>query len=167
MKKTTFYIIAGVLAIALIFLFCLSVELTNPFLIAAAFIGSVIILLILRKHVDGVLTDERQTLIDMRASTATIRAAAVLFITVNLATAVYVFSESFGFHAWLNHSAVPRAESLGLYPPFAHAPPSQIPISDLGGFAILQLILLVLTVFIYVGAQIHYTRKYGAVDDEE
>ncbi|MDO5846296.1 MAG: DUF2178 domain-containing protein [Methanocorpusculum sp.] len=168
MKKNTFYIFAGVSALILLLLFSLSIKLTNPVPVAAGFVCYVLLILLLRRKIDGIIHDERQTAIDMHASAVTIRAAAVMFVTVNLGTAVYVFSEALGFHRPPIETTVP-IQSLGAYPPFIHAPPAQIPTSDLGGFAVIQLILLIATLFIYAGARTYFAHKFGGIgeDDEE
>lgn len=167
MKKNTLYIITGFLGLILLGLFGISVAITNPIPAAAGFIGCLIIFLIARRHIDGILRDERQVLIDMHASVVTIRTAAVMFITVNLATAVYVFSGALGINHAPHIAMTYPAKSLGAYPPFIHAPPSEIPLSDLGTFAVIQLILIIATLFIYAGSRAYYTRKYGGLDSED
>ena len=123
----------------------------------------------LKKRVTDIVQDERSILIDMKTAAATIKAAVVLFLTVNLATIVYVFSGPLGFQSFTYHRPndvmLPAGgfESVSYFP----VPPETIPISQLGLFAVLQLIMIVAALFIYVGFRFYYARKFGVWGEDE
>lgn len=169
MKKNTFYIIYGLIAVSLLLLFWLSIELSSPLIIAASVILAAVLFFVLKKRVTDIVQDERTILIDMKTASATIRASVVLFLTVNLATIVYVFSGPLGFQSFTYHrsndSMLPAGgfESVSYFP----VPPETIPISQLGLFAVLQLVMIIAALFIYVGFRFYYARKFGVWGEDE
>lgn len=169
MKKNTFYLIFGLIAVSLLLLFWLSIELSNPWIIAISVLLFAILFLFLKKRVTDLDEDERTVLIEMKAAAATIKASAVLFLTVNLATTVYVFSGPLGFHLFtynrLKDPMIPAGgyESIPYFP----VPPDTIPILELGLFAVLQLCLIVFALFIYAGFRLYYTHKFGVWGEDE
>ncbi len=169
MKKNTFYIICGLIAISLLLLFWLSIELSNPVIIAVSVILAAVLFFILKQRVTDIVQDERTILIDMKTASATIKASVILFLTVNLATIVYVFSVPLGFHSFTYHLSNDSLLSAGEYEYVSYfpVPPETIPISQLGLFAVLQLIMIVVALFIYVGFRLYYARKFGVWGDDE
>jgi len=169
MKKNTFYIIFGLIAVSLLLLFWLSVKLTSPWIIAISVLLSAVIFFVLKKRVTDLDEDERSVLIEMKTASATIKASVVLFLTVNLATTVYVFSGPLGFHIFtysrLKDPMIPAGgyESIPYFP----IPPDMIPIWELGLFAVLQLGLIVSALFIYVGFRFYYAQKFGVWGEDE
>jgi len=169
MKKNTFYIICGLFAVSLLLLFWLSIGLSSPAIIAVSVVVCAVLFFILKKRVTDLDEDERSILIDMKTASATIKASVVLFLTVNLAAIVYVFSGPLGFHSFTysrpKDSLIPAGgfESIPYFP----VPPETIPISQLGLFAVLQLIMIVAALFIYVGFRFYYVRKFGVWGEDE
>lgn len=169
MKKNTFYIICGLMAVLLLLLFWLSIDLSSPIIIAVSIILAAVLFFVLKQRVTDIVQDERSVLIDMKTAAATIKASIVLFLTVNLATIVYVFSGPLGFQSFTYHrpnDVMLPAGSLESVPYFP-VPPEMIPISQLGLFAVLQLILIVAALFIYVGFRFYYARKFGVWGEDE
>ncbi|MDO5844696.1 MAG: DUF2178 domain-containing protein [Methanocorpusculum sp.] len=169
MKKNTFYIICGFIAIALVLLFILSINLSNPFIIAGAIVVAGILFFICRHKVTDVIMDERQMFIGMKTAAATIKTAIILFLTLNIAIVVYVFSGPLGFHNFrMERPVLPEfpqgaMESVSFFP----VPPDTIPISQLGMFAIGEIILFIVILFVYVGFRYYYSRKYGGEEEDE
>ena len=151
MKKNTFYLICGIIAVLLVVLFYLFIRLHLPLLIIAAVLIAVLIFLLLKRGISDGEMDERQILIDMKTASTTLKAGVILFLAGNIPIAVYAFS-------------VPP-----MIMPMPHfRPPTQIPLSNMGDVAIFELLLLAATFIIYAGIHIYYTRKYGGdIQDEE
>jgi len=169
MKKNTFYIICGLIAVSLLLLFWLSIELSSPVIIAVSVVLAAVIFFVVKQRVTDIVQDERTILIDMKTASATIKTSVVLFLTVNLAMIVYVFSGPLGFHSFAY--PIPRdpmilAEGYDFVPYFP-VPPETIPISQLGLFAVLQLIMIVVALFIYIGFRFYYVRKFGVWGEDE
>lgn len=215
MKQNTFYILIGIIGLALLVLFWLSIEFANPFLIAIGFVIGAVLYFYYSRQITDSRTDERQQMIDMKTASATLKAFWVSFFTVNLATVVYVFSGRLGFDSIMvtrithpetrpggiggegrmkiyeniqnvspgdpfnsvaitiynetgNVSGVDTvyavtSEAVRLIP----APPEMIAISHLGIFGVIQILLLILMLFIYVGFRVYYSHKFGEWDDDE
>lgn len=151
MKKNTFYLLCGAAAILLVLLFNLSVELKLPWLIFVGIVAAVVAYIICRKKIAGISGDEREMLIDMKTASATLKAAAVVYLAVNIPLAVYAFS----------------FPQMILPPPHLPVPPVSIPLVSLGSVALIELVLLAAVLFIYVGFHVYYAKKYGGDDEDE
>jgi uncharacterized membrane protein len=147
MKKNTFYLIVGCIALALLALFWYSVEVHSPFIIEAAFIVAIGIIYILRKRVTDIIEDERTAKISEQAALRTFQIFWVVFCALSIGAVMQI----------LYVPAFPR-EHLE-----AHAPEILGP-RMLGYF---QLGLLCLMIFLYVGFRIYYARKYGDWETDE
>jgi uncharacterized membrane protein len=169
MKKNTFYIICGLIAVSLLLLFWLSIEFSSPVIIAVSVVLAAVIFFVVKQRVTDIVQDERTILIDMKTASATIKTSVVLFLTVNLSMIVYVFSGPLGFHSFAY--SIPRDPMIlseGYeFVPYFPVPPETIPISELGLFAVLQLIMIVAALFIYVGFRFYYVRKFGVWGEDE
>ena len=211
MKQNTFYICIGIIGILEVLFFWASIQLSNPFIIAMAFLVGAVLYFALHRQVTDRYVDERQNLIDMKTASATLKAFWVSFFSVNLAAVAYVFSGPLGLSGisikavviepaerWprlmqsLNETGIPdhmnqvaitlhtnvsnvtdavasgdslmQMHQFSLFP----APPEMIAISHLGVFGMIQIFLLVLMMFIYVGFRMYYSHKFGEwYDDEE
>jgi uncharacterized membrane protein len=154
MKRNTFYLLAGVVALIEVGVFWLSVEIERPILIQAAFVLGVLLIYIARKRVEERIEDERTAMITQKAALRTLQVFWVAFFAVSLGSAVIVFSRP-----------------LGLRPPHpgppGMAPPDALALPFIGGFAIFQMALLCLMIFLYVGFRVYYARKYGEWDTDE
>ena len=145
MKKNTFYVICGILAVMLVVLFYYAVQVRMPVLIIIGVLIALGLFFLLRRMVTDIFADERQTLIDMKTCAATLKTGAALFILGNIPIAIYAFS-------------IPPMIMRG--PRFV-PPPASLPLSQLGVFSLFELSLLVAVLFLYVAFHIHYTHKYG------
>lgn len=99
MKQNNFYIIIGIIGLIEVLLFWESIQLSNPFIIGVGFVAGCLMYFILRRKVTDCYADERQNLIDMKTASATLKTFWVSFFSVNLATAVYVFSAHLRFQS--------------------------------------------------------------------
>lgn len=151
MKKSTFYLLWGIVAIVLIALFYVFVQIRMPLLILIAVAVAILAYFLLRKKLTKEYMDERQSQIEMKTSSLTMKIAAAAFAIVNIAIAVYAFG--------IPHMIMPKG-------PFA--PPEQVQTITLGNVAIIELVLLVVMFFVYVAFHIYYEHKYGGdLKDEE
>ncbi|WP_054847698.1 DUF2178 domain-containing protein [Methanoculleus chikugoensis] len=156
MKRNTFYLLAGIVALAEVGIFWLSVELERPILIQVAFVLGVLLLYAARRAVEERIEDERTAMITQKAALRTLEVFWVAFFAISLGSAVVAFSRP-----------------LGLRPPPHPGPPGTAPPPDvlelpfIGGFALFQMALLCLMIFLYVGFRMYYARKYGEWDTDE
>ncbi|MDI9634155.1 MAG: DUF2178 domain-containing protein [Methanolinea sp.] len=150
MKQNTFYLLAGVVGLAEVGLFLLSVHLRNPLVITAGFILGVGLLYVARMTVTDVREDERTRLINEKAGFRTLEVFWVIFFAVSLGTAVIGFSTPLG---------IPRGNPLARHIP--RDPPL------LGYFGVLQMILLCCIAFLYIAFRVYYARKYGEWESDE
>ncbi|MDO5847544.1 MAG: DUF2178 domain-containing protein [Methanocorpusculum sp.] len=151
MKKNSFYLICGIMAVVLVILFYVFIRIRLPLLTIPAVLIAVLIFFLLKRAVSDKGMDERQLLIDMKTASATLKTGIILFLLGNIPIAVYAFS-------------VPP-----MIMPMPHFhPPESIPLTNVGDIAIYELLLLAVTVVIYAGIHIYYSRKYGGdLSDEE
>lgn len=68
MKRNTFYLLAGIVALAEVGIFWLSVRLENPIPIQVAFVLGVILLYLARRRVEETIEDERTAMITQKAA---------------------------------------------------------------------------------------------------
>ncbi len=154
MKRNSFYILVGVIALIEVAAFWLSVQIENAVLIQAAFILGVLAIYWARKKVEDRVDDERTAMITQKAALRTLEVFWVVFFVISLGSAVVAFSRP-----------------LGLRPPHP-GPPEMAPVEGLdlpffGSFAVVQMTLLCLMIFLYVGFRMYYARKYGDWDTDE
>lgn len=154
MKRNSFYLLTGVVALAEVGIFWLSVEIERPLLIQVAFILGVLLIYGARRMVEDRVEDERTAMITEKAALRTLEIFWVVFFAVNLGSAVVAFSRP-----------------LGLRPPHPGppdmAPPDVFEFPVIGHFAVIQMALLCLMIFLYVGFRMYYARKYGGWDTDE
>ncbi len=150
MKRNSFYLFMGIIALLEVVAFWLSVELERPLLIQIAFILGILLIYGARRTVEGRIEDERTSMITQKAALRTLEVFWVVFFAVNLGSAVWAFSRP-----------------LGLRP---HPPPpgeQEFVLPGIGWFATVQMGLLCLMFFLYVGFRVYYARKYGEWDTDE
>jgi len=147
MKKNTFYLLIGFIAIVLVALFWYSDEIHTPLLIEVAFIAAVAVLYLARRKVTDLVEDERSAKITEQAAMRTLQVFWVVFCAFSIGAVMQI----------LHVPSFPRQA-----PP---VPPSTIlPIRSMG---FIQLGLLCLMIFLYVGFRIYYARKYGEWETDE
>ena len=84
MKKNTFYLIFGCIALALLFIFWYSVELHTPFLIEIAFIIGIVLVYLAKRKVTDHIDDERDVKITEQATIRTMQVFWVVFCAFSI-----------------------------------------------------------------------------------
>jgi uncharacterized membrane protein len=160
MKQNTFYILAGIVGLIEVGLFWISVEYRNPLLITIAFIAGILLLYSAQRLITDRKVDERAALISQKAGMATFMVFWVVFFATSLGSAVIGLGAPRFPHPPQSPNGEPSILSEGIRPPNdGHI--------RLGYFGYIQLILLFLMFFLYVGFRIYYARKYGEWETDE
>jgi len=147
MKKNSFYLIVGCIAIVLVGLFWYSEEIHAPLLIEIAFIAAVAAVYLARRKVTDLIEDERSAKITEKAAMRTLQVFWVVFCAFSIGAVMQI----------LHVPSFPRAA-----PPIR--PPEILPPRSMG---YVQLGLLCLMFFLYVGFRMYYARKYGDWETDE
>ena len=147
MKKNTFYTLIGCIALALIAILWYSVETGRPFLIETAFIAGIVLVYLARRRVEDLIEDERSVKITEKAALRTFQVFWVVFFAFSIGAVMEI----------LHVPEFPR-------PPRQEHPPEILPPRLMG---YIQLGLLCLMIFLYVGFRIYYARKYGEWETDE
>ena len=159
MKKNSFYLVIGCISILLLVLFWLSVEMELPLVIEAAFIVSVAFVYFLRSKVMDFKEDERDVKISEQAMKRTMQIFWVVFCAFSIGAVIQILR-------------VPTFPPSG-FPPQAYPPPvpemvsGPPPLLSVMGLGFIQLGLLCLMIFLYVGFRVYYARKYGEWETED
>jgi len=148
MKKNTFYLVVGCIALALLAIFWYSVELHIRFLAEAAFVIAIGIIYLIRKKVTDIIDDERSARISEQASIRTFQVFWVAFAAMSIGAVMQM----------LYVPTFSKADFEELHPREILGP------RMMGYF---QLGLLCLMIFLYVGFRIYYARKYGDWETDE
>ncbi len=146
MKQNTFYLLAGIVGLAEVGIFWLSVEHHSPLLIVVSIIAGIALLYWARSKVTDRKEDERTALISQKSALRTLEVFWVVFFAISLGGAVIGLGAP-GF------PRPPRPPNEGL-----------IPLGNLGFF---QMLLLCLMIFLYVGFKIYYARQLGEWESDE
>ncbi|MDO9323848.1 MAG: DUF2178 domain-containing protein, partial [Methanoregula sp.] len=88
MKKNSFYLLVGCIAIALVLIFWESDEIRSPLLIMVAFIVAVALILYARSRVTDLIQDERDIKISEQAMTRTMLVFWVAFCAFSIGAVV-------------------------------------------------------------------------------
>ncbi|MDD3135929.1 MAG: DUF2178 domain-containing protein [Methanoregula sp.] len=154
MKKNTFYLLGGCIALVLLTLFWYSVEINSPLLIEIAFVLGIILVYILRRRVTDLIEDERSRKITEKAALRTFQVFWVIFCAFSIGAVMQI----------LRVPTFPRQREP-MRPPTEIFPPEIMPPKMMG---YVQLWLLCLMIFLYVGFRFYYARKYGdwEIDEE-
>lgn len=155
MKKNTFYLIVGCIAVVLLGLFWYSVEGDNPLVIEIAFVIGVIAIYLARRVVTDLIEDERSARITEKAAMRTMQVFWVIFCAFSIGAVIRL----------LDTPVFPA----GFPPPFHPLPSTDraIVFSPLRNFGYIQLGLLCLMIFLYVGFRMYYARKFGDFETDE
>jgi uncharacterized membrane protein len=147
MKKNTFYLLIGCIAISLVCIFWYSDEIHSPLLIMGGFIVAVALIFYVRSKVTDLIQDERDIKITEQAMTRTMQVFWVVFCTFSI-------------------GAVAQMLQVPSFPRLPQGPRTVTLLSPrLMGFV--QLGFLCLMIFLYVGFRLYYARKYGEWDSDE
>jgi uncharacterized membrane protein len=152
MKKNTFYLLIGCIAFILLTIFWYSVEIHTPLLIEVAFILGIIVAYLARQNVTNLIEDERSARITEKAALATFQVFWVVFCAFSIGAVMQI----------LRIPTFPR-ERLPERP-LEILPPEIMPPRMMG---YVQLGLLCLMIFLYVGFRFYYARKYGDWETDE
>lgn len=171
MKQNTFYLLAGVIGLFEVLAFYLSVELSSPFLIMGAIIAGVACLSFARQRVTDRMIDERAVLITQKAGMATFSVFWIVFFATSLGSAVMGFGAP-KFPPHPGHREVPVISNTTPKIPADNPgmPATGFPdegLIRLGFMGYVQLTLLFLMFFLYVGFRVYYARKYGEWETDE
>jgi uncharacterized membrane protein len=147
MKKNTFYLIFGCIALALLVIFWYSVEIHTPLLIEIAFIIGIVLVYLAKRKVTDSIEDERDVKITEQATIRTMQIFWVVFCAFSIGAVMET----------LRIPAFPR-QSPGMRPADI-LPPRMMGYIQLG--------LLCLMIFLYVGFRIFYAKKYGDFETDE
>lgn len=147
MKKNTYYLLCGCIAVILLAIFWYSVEIRRPLFIEIVFIIGIAIAYFARRKVTDLIEDERSAKITEQAVLRTFQVFWVGFCALSIG-------------AVMNILYVPQfpQDALKSHPHMVITP--QI----MGYF---QLGLLCLMIFLYVGFRMYYARKYGDWETDE
>lgn len=142
----------GVVALVLLAIFGYSVENFTPVLFMIAFVIGVILLYLAYRRVDDFIEDERSTRITEKAAMRTLQVFWVCFCAFSIMAVMnLLYMPRFSREFWLN-----RENDI--------VPPELMSLKIIG---YIQLALLCLMIFLYVGFRIYYARKYGDWETDE
>jgi uncharacterized membrane protein len=147
MKKNMFYLLVGCVALALLLIFWYSLELHISIFIELAFIVGIILIIAAKTRVSDRIDDERDIKITEQATARTMQIFWIIFALFSIGAVMELLH-------------VPEFPRL---PPSMHTPVILPP--RLMGY--IQLGLLCLMIFLYVGFRIYYAKKYGEFETDE
>jgi uncharacterized membrane protein len=151
MKKNSFYLLVGCIAVALLAIFWYSVEIEKPILIEVAFIIGVLLAYFARTKVTDLIEDERSARITEKAAMRTMQVFWVAFCAFSIGAVIRL----------LDTPSFPPS-----FPPNLPGANANV-FSPIRNFGYIQLGLLCLMIFLYVGFRIYYARKYGDFETDE
>jgi uncharacterized membrane protein len=159
-KPNIFYLIIGIITLVEVGIFWVSIELDNPILIQAAVVMGVILIYLTKKNVETVLEDERTQFIAQKAALRTLEVFWVIFFVMSLGSVVMGLNRPL-------HFQTPRFPGSQGSPPAIEFTLPLVGPETFGRFGFMQLGLLCLMIFLYIGFRIYYGRKYGASEADE
>jgi len=151
MKKNTFYLLIGCIAIVLLTLFWYSVETDKSLVIEVAFIIGVIAIYLARRTVTDLIEDERSARITEKAAMRTMQIFWVIFCAFSIGAVIRL----------LDTPTFPT----GFYMFFR--PDRGTGFLATRNIGYIQLGLLCLMIFLYVGFRMYYARKFGDFETDE
>lgn len=149
MKKNTFYLLLGCIALALLAIFVYSVETRDVpvWIEPLAFVIGILIAYLARKSVTDLIEDERSAKITEKSAVRTFQVFWVVFCAFSIGAVMQIL--------YLPQFSRER---------FFGRPPELLSPRMMGYF---QLALLCLMIFLYVGFRMYYARKYGDWETDE
>ena len=151
MKKNTFYILIGCIALILLAVFWYSVEIDKPLLIESAFVIGVVLVYFARTKVTDLIEDERSARITEKAAMRTMQVFWVLFCAFSIGQVMRM----------IDAPSFPPPLRTAFNPGLAGG---IIPGRIIG---YIQRGLLCLMIFLYVGFRIYYAKKFGDWETDE
>ena len=147
MKKNTFYLLIGCIALILLTTFWYSVEVNRPIVIEIAIVIGLAAAYIARRQVTDLIEDERSARITEKAAMRTLQVFWVVFCAFSIGQVMEIFEAS----------TYPRA--FFRFPPLGILPPRVIGYVQLG--------FLCLMIFLYVAFRLYYAKKFGDWETDE
>jgi uncharacterized membrane protein len=147
MKKNSFYLLVGCIGLALVGILWYSVETHWSPLIEISFVIAIVLIYLAKRRVEDLIEDERSVKITEQAVVRTFQVFFVVFAAFSIGAVMEI----------LYVPEFPR--------PFRSEHPPMILPPKLMGY--IQLGLLCLMIFLYVGFRIYYARKYGEWETDE
>jgi uncharacterized membrane protein len=151
MKKNTFYLLIGCIALILLAIFWYSVEIEKPILIESAFVIGVVIVYLARRVVTDLIEDERSARITEKAAMRTMQIFWVVFCVFSIGQVMRMLDTP-QFPPQFRSAFNPESVS------------GFVPGRAVGYF---QLGLLCLMIFLYVAFRIYYAKKFGDWETDE
>ena len=152
MKKNYFYLMIGLVAVVLLAIFWYSVEHFIPLFFTISFVIGVILLYLAYRKVEDFIEDERGARITEKAAMRTLQVFWVIFCAFSILAVMDMLDLPHLSRAfWLNRGS-------------GAMPPEIVPLRMIG---YIQLALLCLMIFLYVGFRVYYARKYGDWETDE
>jgi uncharacterized membrane protein len=152
MKKNIFYLIIGFVALALLAVFWYSVESFTPLIFMIAFVIGIVLLYLAYRSVDDFIEDERSARITEKASMRTFQVFWVCFCAFSIMAVMnLLYLPRLSREFWLDRRSQPV--------------PLEIMSPKMIGY--IQLGLLCLMIFLYVGFRFYYARKFGDWETDE
>ncbi|WP_292368003.1 DUF2178 domain-containing protein [Methanoregula sp. UBA64] len=152
MKKNIFYLLIGFIAVLLLAVFWYSVENFTPIFSMVAFVLGVIVIYMAYRKVDDYIEDERSARITEKAALRTFQVFWVSFC-------------AFSILAVMNLLYMPRFSREHFFERAPGTMPPEIMSPRMIGY--IQLGLLCLMIFLYVGFRFYYAKKYGEWETDE
>jgi len=152
MKKNIFYLILGFIALALLAIFWYSVESFTPLLFMIAFVIGVVLIYLAYRRVDDFIEDERSARITEKAALRTFQVFWVCFCAFSIMAVMnLLYLPRLSREHWFDRQSMPVSMEI--------MSPKIIGYVQLG--------LLCLMIFLYVGFRFYYARKYGDWETDE
>jgi uncharacterized membrane protein len=152
MKKNIFYLILGFIALALLAIFWYSVESFTPLLFMIAFVIGVVLIYLTYRRVDDFIEDERSARITEKAALRTFQVFWVCFCAFSIMAVMnLLYLPRLSREHWFDRQSMPVSMEI--------MSPKIIGYVQLG--------LLCLMIFLYVGFRLYYARKYGDWETDE
>jgi uncharacterized membrane protein len=161
LKLNTFYLLIGIIALIEVAIFWLSIQLNNAIIIQVAVVLGIILIYLARRSVEKGFEDERTQFIAQKAALSTLEVFWVLFFIMSLGSIVM------GLNRPLRIQPPSFPGQLGPPPPDIEFTLPLVGPETFNHFGFVQLGLLCLMIFLYLGFRIYYGRKYGASDSDE
>lgn len=160
-KPNLFYLLIGMIALVEVGIFWISIELDNPIIIQVAVVVGFLLIYLAKRNVETVLEDERIQFIAQKAALRTLEVFWVIFFVMSLGSIVMGLNRPLHFQPpRLPGSQGPPPQSIDFSLPLVSP-------ETFGRFGFVQLGLLCLMIFLYIGFRIYYGRKYGASEADE
>ncbi len=151
MKRNIYYLLIGVVAILIVVLFWWATEIHSPLPVWIGILGGIAFLYFAKKQVTDIVEDELAAKITEKSALRTLQVFWVVFFAFSAGAILDLlrpppFKEPF----WIKMRPEP--------------PLDVFPLRFVG---YLQLGMLCLMIFLYIGFRIYYSKKYGVWDSDE